>query len=418
MEIAESFLQPYLTMIRRRGWFRRSAYESVAPTPEDFGSQLEDKWRRWAGQESRKRLAFHFFQHDTKQSLSLFTNPLVSYAELGLPLPEAQALWLAPNAEQWKKAYLTVFQHQRTPSLVDLLQNVDLLGESHGLFDERIADEALLGAAWGLIWEYRQLCSIMQGQTSQWSNSSLLLSSRLTELTKLLDCIRMSAHGAASTTLFLELLLMHLHVSLEEVHLFAGAEGHDEARRVYPHLQDWVKTPGSRDAVFHAAQIVACARKVASTCLRDFLAIAVYQASLALWSYGVVSNAAVAVAAASSGSSSSSAKTQQAARPPESVALLDESDSNGAQRFIALNRGQAAIRGPAAAAAAAAAAGPMEKAAPGPHVLLTDPGAVMGVLMDILKANHKASQSRPNLVDNLLELMGGLKAAVSMGSML
>lgn len=282
---------------------------------------------------------------------------------------------------------------------MDLLQNVDLLGESHGVFDENIADQALLGAAWGLIWEYRQLCSIMQGQTSQWSNSSLLLSSRLTELTKLLDCIRMSSRGAASTTLFLELLLMHLHVSLEEVHLFAGASGHEEARSIYPRLQNWVKTSGSREAVFHAAQIVASAKKINSACLRDFLAIAVYQASLALWSYGVVSNAAMTGASNAWNGNGAFAKNQGRT---DNVVLLDECDSNGAQRFIALNRGQAAIRGSSS-----------DNKLAGPPILLTDPGAVVGVLMEILKTNHKSSQSRPNLVDNLLELMGGLKAAVS-----
>lgn len=240
----------------------------------------------------------------------------------------------------------------------------------------------------------------MQGHTSQWSNSSLLLSSRLTELTKLLDCIRMSSRGAASTTLFLELLLMHLHVSLEEVHLFAGASGHEEARSIYPRLQDWVKTSGSREAVHHAAQIVASARKIGSGCLRDFLAIAVYQAALALWSYGVISNAVVNGGSSDTWTGNGGSMKNQGR--PDNVVLLDESDSNGAQRFIALNRGQAAIRGPSS-----------DNKTPGPQVLLSDPGAVTGILMEILKVNHKSSQSRPNLVDNLLELMGGLKAAVS-----
>ncbi|KAG9679511.1 hypothetical protein KCU87_g810, partial [Aureobasidium melanogenum] len=393
MEIAESFLQPYLTMCRRRSWFRRSAYETIVPYPTDVGKALEDKWHAWAKQETRKRLVFYLLEYDTRQSIALFTNPLISYAELGLPLPEAESLWLAATAEKWKQIYLSLNQHkQREPSLTDLLQDVELLGEGHDVFDETTASQALLGAAWRLIWEYRQMCSISRGQASSWSNSKLLLSSRLTELTKLLDCVKMSSHANTAMTLSLELLHMHLHISLEEMHLFAGAEGHSEARRVYPLLQDWAKSSSARQGVYHAAQIVAAARKIPTGCLRDFHAIVLYQAGLALWSYGVISNAALTESALDSMSNAS-------ARRGESIAMLDETDSNGAQRFINLNKGQAAIKKAVGDPSAS-------------HVLLSDPAEVMGVLMDVFKMNGRPSRSAPPLVENLLELMEGLRLAV------
>ncbi|KAG9526164.1 hypothetical protein KCV07_g568, partial [Aureobasidium melanogenum] len=393
MEIAESFLQPYLTMCRRRGWFRRSAYETIVPYPTDVGKALEDKWHAWAKQETRKRLVFYLLEYDTRQSIALFTNPLISYAELGLPLPEAESLWLAATAEKWKQIYLSLNQHkQREPSLTDLLQDVELLGEGHDVFDETTASQALLGAAWRLIWEYRQMCSISRGQASSWSNSKLLLSSRLTELTKLLDCVKMSSHANTAMTLSLELLHMHLHISLEEMHLFAGAEGHSEARRVYPLLQDWAKSSSARQGIYHAAQIVAAARKIPTGCLRDFHAIVLYQAGLALWSYGVISNAALTESALDSMSNAS-------ARRGESIAMLDETDSNGAQRFINLNKGQAAIKKAVGDPSAS-------------HVLLSDPAGVMGVLMDVFKMNGRPSRSAPPLVENLLELMEGLRLAV------
>ncbi|KAG9844090.1 hypothetical protein KCU63_g10825, partial [Aureobasidium melanogenum] len=393
MEIAESFLQPYLTMCRRRGWFRRSAYETIVPYPTDVGKALEDKWHAWSKQEMRKRLVFYLLEYDTRQSIALFTNPLISYAELGLPLPEAESLWLAATAEKWKQTYLSLNQHkQREPSLTDLLQDVELLGEGHDVFDETTASQALLGAAWRLIWEYRQMCSISRGQASSWSNSKLLLSSRLTELTKLLDCVKMSSHANTAMTLSLELLHMHLHISLEEMHLFAGAEGHSEARRVYPLLQDWAKSSSARQGVYHAAQIVAAARKIPTGCLRDFHAIVLYQAGLALWSYGVISNAALTESALDSMSNAS-------ARRGESIAMLDETDSNGAQRFINLNKGQAAIKKAVGDHSAS-------------HVLLSDPAAVMGVLMDVFRMNGRPSRSAPPLVENLLELMEGLRLAV------
>lgn len=397
MEIAESFLHPYVTMVRRRGWFQRSAYKPIVPFAEDTGPALEEKWQAWIEQESRKRLVFFFFDHDAKQSISMFTNPLISYAELGLPLPEPQALWLAPTAEKWKHKYIaTVKPNQKTLSLVDLLNNVDLLGSSHCHFDDRIASETLLSAAWRLVWEYRQLYSVTKDQTTQWSSSNLLLSSRLGDLTKLLHCFRMSAPERPAQMLGLELLQMHLHVPLEDVILFAGAESHEEAQRIYPQLLDWVRTSEAREAVFRAAQIVAVARKIPPTCLRDFLAIAVYQAGLTMWSYDIISSASVsdhgAGVAAGMNFSESLGQT-------DDIVLLDESNNHNAQRFIALNRGRAAIR-----------VFPTERTLDS-YVTLSDPGATMTVLMDLLKANHKSQQLLPPLLENLLMHIECLRVA-------
>lgn len=111
---------------------------------------------------------------------------------------------------------------------------------------------------------------------------------------------------------------------------------------------------------------------------------------MALWSYGVISNAALTESALDSIGNG---------RRGESIAMLDETDSSGAQRFINLNKGQAAI-----------------KRTPGDpngtHVLLSDPGTVMGVLMDVFRMNGRPSRSSPPLVENLLELMEGLRLAV------
>lgn len=395
MELAESFLQPYVTMARRRGWFLRSAFDLKTPlTLDDHGKQLEDEWNSWIELETRKRLVFFYFLHGTRQSISLFTNPLVSYAELGLPLPADRDIWLAPTAIAWKSAYLGRSQSRAT-SLADLLHDVDLLAEPQASFDPTIASEVALSAAWGLIWDYRQACSITKGQSTQWSSSDLLLSSRLTELNKLLECIAISAPSSPMIKVLLELLRMHLYVHLEEVHVFAGAEGHEEARRVYPQLQEWAKTAGARQAATHAAQVVAAARKMGQGCLRDFWAIAVYQAGLTLWSYGVLYNSAVVTADTGSGPSPPVRKRT------ENIAVLDGPHSSGVQRFIALNRGQGAI--------GSAAIGQADSR----HVLLSDPDAIMGVLIELFKVNHRSQQSLPPLVSNLTSLMEGLQTAVT-----
>jgi hypothetical protein len=60
--------------------------------------------------------------------------------------------------------------------------------------------------------------------------------------------------------------------------------------------------------------------------------LTIFQAGLALWSYGVISNVALTETALDSIGN---------AKRGESIALLEETDSNGAQRFINLNKGQA-----------------------------------------------------------------------------
>ncbi|CAL5874204.1 uncharacterized protein PFLUO_LOCUS8492 [Penicillium psychrofluorescens] len=54
-EIAESFTQPLVTMLRRALRFRRSVYTMIVPLVEDTGEALERMWREWVEQESFKR---------------------------------------------------------------------------------------------------------------------------------------------------------------------------------------------------------------------------------------------------------------------------------------------------------------------------------------------------------------------------
>lgn len=50
MEIAESFLQPLMTMLRRGGRFRRLTWKDICPSPDDQGMALEEKWQSWVNQ--------------------------------------------------------------------------------------------------------------------------------------------------------------------------------------------------------------------------------------------------------------------------------------------------------------------------------------------------------------------------------
>lgn len=89
MEIAESFLQPLVTMIRRGGKLRRSTWRDITPTAEEEGSALEAKWQEWVHQESYLRLIYRVFELDRQSSMALLKPPLLAYSEMHLPLPSS-----------------------------------------------------------------------------------------------------------------------------------------------------------------------------------------------------------------------------------------------------------------------------------------------------------------------------------------
>lgn len=384
MELAEGFQQVLVTMARRGGFFRRGTYERIVPYAEDQGEVLEHKWRQWVKQESRKRFALHLFRHDLEASVSLLSSPLISYAELYLPLPESEVLWHSPSAESWKATYMrsSAPRHERQPSLVDCIQDLDILATKDIFVDQRQASMAVLGAAWRMIWEFRQLDMSMKDYNSQWCNSNLLMASRHGELTKLLQCFRMSSVEDAKVTLILELLLMHLHMSLDDVHLFAGVEGEEEARRVYPSLVQWTRTSTARQALWHAGQVIRAARNLRQGLICDFAAIAVYQASLAFWSYGIITRATEPGPLMNTGI----------------TAWLDGADDNGVQRWIKQGKGTAAIR-------TWSGNPPTESL-----VMVGSPDEVVMVVVQVMRMNHNEARSPP-LVDNLINIMEGLRKA-------
>lgn len=384
MELAEGFQQVLVTMARRGGFFRRGTYERIVPYAEDNGDVLESKWRQWVRQESRKRFALHLFRHDLEASVSLLSSPLISYAELYLPLPESEALWHSPSAELWKATYMrsSAPRHERQPSLVDCIQDLDILATKDIWVDQRQASMAVLGAAWRMIWEYRQLDSSMKDYNSQWCNSNLLMASRHSELTKLLQCFRISSVEDAKVTLILELLLMHLHMSLDDVQQFAGVEGDEEARRVYPSLVQWTRTPTARQAIWHAGQVVRAARNLRGGLICDFAAIAVYQASLAFWCYGILTRAI----------------DPCAVHLDSITAWLDNPEDAGVQRWIINGKGNAAIH-------TWTGNPPRDNLAS-----VNNPEEVVAAVVQVMRQNHNEARSPP-LVDNLINMMEGLRKA-------
>ncbi|KAJ5263903.1 hypothetical protein N7478_011508 [Penicillium angulare] len=387
-EIAESFNQPLVTMLRRGLRFRRSVYATIIPLAEDTDDVLERKWREWIEQESFKRLVYHMFVHDSEIAVALNVNPLISYTDLELPLPAPRRLWEAKTAKEWRELYRTVTP-ERVPSLADLLRDMAQLSIFQNRVDTQLSTLVLLHGISALVNEYHSLKFISTSNSKHWH--ALVTNSRQQELNQALQHFRMvrsELHAPAlpEITLVSEVVSMLLYMSLEELQLFAGKEDKQEARRVYHSALEWIASPDSRRAVWHAGQTIRAARQMPPGSLTGFLAIGVYYASLAFWSYGVVSKAQNTRL---TGSPASQVSTQGP------IVYLDAEEVADVSKFVTLGCGQPALEGPN-----------------GP-VFLSEPGLMMQIGQRALRVDN--SETTPPLVQSLAQLMGDLGNCVLTG---
>jgi len=409
MEIAESHGLPLVVMLRRAGRFRRPQLSAIVPQRSDTGKVLEDKWHAWVEAESFKRLAFHVMIHDAQTSMSSIAPPMISYTEMSLPFPAPAALWFAKSAETWKSLFLQVPHiHRKLPTLAQCVYDAQPLLENIERLDFAFATDIILYRTWNLIWDYQQLSGAQKQQNpGHNSGGSLMPSAWHQELCRLLQNFRLtiseSQEMQRTTVLVEEFLLLNLQVSFEELQVFAGKEGREEARRVYPFLLQWARSRESRQAVWHAAQVLRAALTLPRGVLRDFYAIALYHAGLTLWVYGIFSRGSYK--RGRNHSPSTAQTTRAAAVVPADLVFLDDESTAETQRFIALNKGSPALRRPNTK--------PVEGMPAYEGVPLMDSKAVMELIISVLYQNCARSEAAaaPPLVENLSHLMRDLGVA-------
>lgn len=182
----------------------------------------------------------------------------------------------------------------------------------------------------------------------------------------------------------LELISLHLHMSLEELQLYAGKENIEEAQKVYYSARQWFESHSSRQAVWHAGQLLRAASCFAPGSLYDFFVIAVYHASMVFWSFGIVGRSdGMTVATLMMGS--------HAQRGP--LIFLDEEETLDLAGFVAQARGVPGLTGKN-----------------GRFIPLEDTGAVMEHIAELLNSNWKRG-SQPPLVDSVRQLVLDLGTA-------
>jgi hypothetical protein len=382
VEIAESFFHPVLTMMRRDGKFKRSTYPDT--NSGDTRTRVSrDEWLKWVEDESFKRLVFRMLSHDANTSMALLVNPSISYAEVLLPLPGNTDLWTAASPEQWS-SLITVQDPGEPLYVADIIDDPGILNNRAGSLDIYVAIHAVLACTWAMCWEYLQLSSLQRSRPRRWN--VLVTEMRKDELLKLLGHLKLSLPSDEladpEVLMRLELTLLHLQMPFEDIQIFAGMEGPERARSVYPMIRDWVKSEAARHTICHAAQIVRIAKRLPKGVIRGPLAIMLYHASLAFWVYGLLSNH-------SSGIS----------RAPSQNVCIDDTDSIALQRFKGFGQGQPCIG--------------WRSEVPGEDdvvisVPLSQPDRVMQTVMGIVRTNFSGLPI-PHLTERLVQLMAELE---------
>ncbi|KAK4494544.1 hypothetical protein PRZ48_013900 [Zasmidium cellare] len=459
MELAEAAALPLVTMIRRSGGFRRSRGVAPGPSPGDSEDMLQQKWRKWLEAESFKRLAYHVFLYTVQVSVGFQTPPLLSYAEITLELPAPQAIWRAKTAEEWRDQYFAYGSGGPLPTFVSSMCDPQTMGFVRSYIDLELTLYLVLLSHWCLAWDFTQLSSANKAQANndiQWAGT-MLASSKCQELCKLLDSFYVVIEDwrvfiPKEVHMMSQLLRMNLCVAFEDLQLIAGKEGEEEARRVFPHLKQWYRSPECRQALWHAGQVLRAARRPAGRSpnasqtdppdapwLRDFNAVALYHAGLAFWVYGLLSRAI----SMEEGYNAADPAVDYNGEPIRLDGNDEELTNMDRHRFIGLNKGRAVISAlspwsnltstrvssPQTTVGTAAARGPITEP---PHtrqetVPLDDPKLVMEVMINALTpssqppgSNNRTSQpqqtpgpQRPAMVENLVQLMRDLGEAAS-----
>ena len=291
--------------------------------------------------------------------------------------------------------------HTSGPSVSQCIDGISHLVEVRDRVDLPLSALLVLDGYWHFIRQHQELATLSyHSHSSSPSTSTLYLTSRQQELVALLKRFQHSVIPLLEgpprkhVTLIHEVLTMYLHIRMSELQLFAGKQGEQASRDAFSRLKLWIASSESRASVRHAAQVLRTAAQLRPGSVRDFIAIAVYHASLTLWSYGTIARA------------SSDVLT----RPSGARIVLDEPENELVESFVAIGQGKPCI----------SIYDPDGQTAEEPAEL-DNPPAVMRACLRVLEGNFgKLAQGlkMPLLVENLVKLMRdlGTNAFIMVGS--
>ncbi|KAE8399490.1 hypothetical protein BDV37DRAFT_297692 [Aspergillus pseudonomiae] len=337
VEIAESFAQPIVTMLRRASHLRSEGYPIITPSVVDDEETLNQKWHHWVESESYKRVVYHLFIHDVQSSFRLSTHALLSYGDLELPFPCSRRLWNAKTASEWGYVYLQEFPQipDAFPSLAGVLRDPSTLGLLPRQIDFPLA--AFISVH-GMSLMVADCNRTRHSLHRPWTG--LLFQSWQRELEQELDQFNIAIveplhESVPAVSLIHQAVCLSLYLPLGTLERYAGKEGEKRSVDVYEAFIQHVNPNHLRQAAWHAGQILRIARCIAPGLLTGFCATCLYFAALALWTYSTVT--------APDESSGRELRTDMAVQ--RGAFFLDgESSSSGAlRRFVISGQGIPAL---------------------------------------------------------------------------
>lgn len=347
--------------------------------------------------------------YDAQLSMSFHVPPLIKNGEMSLDLPAPIWLWAAETASAWRDEYLAhgFSDSREAAAVIACVHTAHDMLEARDRIDLAFSVNIALSMFWKVIWDARQLQAATKSHGGRAETASLTSGHWQHELSQTLRNFCMIIGEAESfsppSNLLREYLQLNVYVSFEELSLFAGKEGHREARRVYASLKQWAGSRDARQALWHAGQVVREATTFAPGTLFGSYACALYHAGLTLWAYGLLTNGIRPVHRQSLAPTATSIH-QVPRSDGNGTILLDGLESGETQKFVSLNRAAPAItrRG--------ISPGNFNT---GEAVFLDDPKAVMATVISVLRDHYQNLNITPTLVENLIHLMQDLGKVVT-----
>ncbi|KAB8269737.1 hypothetical protein BDV30DRAFT_229551 [Aspergillus minisclerotigenes] len=383
VEIAESFAQPIVTMLRRASHLRSEGYPIISPSVVDDEETLNQKWHHWVESESHKRVVYHLFLHDVQSSFRLSTHALLSYGDLELPFPCSRKLWNAKSAAEWGYIYVQEFPHavEAIPSLAGVLRDPSTLGLLPCQVDFPLAAFISVHGMSLMVADCNRTRHSLQ---RPWTG--LLFQSWQRELEQELDQFNIAIveplHGSVpAVSLIHQAACLSLYLPLGKLERYAGKEGEKRSADVYELFIQHINPSHLRQAAWHAGQILRIARCIPPGLLTGFCATCLYFAALALWTYSTVT--------APEASSGRELRTESALQ--HGTFLLDGEGSPGGalRRFVISGQGIPAL---------SSGSGP---------AYLDNQAAVMRLFQQVLRSNYP-SQAIPQQAQTLYHAFSAL----------
>jgi hypothetical protein len=174
------------------------------------------------------------------------------------------------------------------------------------------------------------------------------------------------------TAVIQELISLHLNASFYDLSDYTGRGTSQDAQSATPYVLRWYQSPQSRMALWHAGQVIRAVRLLEAETLVDIQAIALYQAAVILWLWGLMRKGQPTVADSN-----------------VTTVAMDGEETPAVLRFFRTSRGVPALTGET-----------------GKPILLDEPAKVVDLVGDIVLEKWPAGQL-PLTTEEVLRLMRG-----------